>query len=159
MVLEYRLRPFKELKRSFGVGHISTSRPKLLNEPTLAGNDPPAIVNMPPCDVEYGPLRYISVHRNFPTRAPSTPSRRKQIARMLPSVIDGPGGCLGVVKTFTLIIGPRLPPLACLWSCHGITTPSSACPGRKGGNSLRLRAIAADQCGKTDLGRTSWRWQ
>ena len=94
MVLEYRLRPFKELKRSFGVGHISTSRPKLLNEPTLAGNDPPAIVNMPPCDVEYGPLGYVSVHRNFPTRAPSTPSRRKQIARMLPSVIGGPGGCL-----------------------------------------------------------------
>src|SRR6516164_4232803 len=40
-------------------------------------------------------------------------------------------------------------------SCHGITTPSSAGPGGKGDNSLRLRAIAAAKCGRKRLGRTT----
>jgi hypothetical protein len=45
----------------------------VLNELTLAGNDPPAIVNMPPCDVEYGILGYMKIHRNFPYASPKHP--------------------------------------------------------------------------------------
>jgi hypothetical protein len=64
MFLKDCLRAFKQFKGFFRIVYIATptSRPKRLNKPTLIGNDPPAVTNVPPSHHERTLFGFIRGH-------------------------------------------------------------------------------------------------